>query len=484
MDIREAEGGEIIIAGITEKVVTSVEEINTYLSEGSERRATSATNMNDQSSRSHAIITLSLAIEEDEGAKTNDAESGDAEIDASGMGSLRAKFHLVDLAGSERAKRTGATGSTMQEGIKINASLLALGNVISALGDEQKRKANAHVPYRDSKLTRLLQDSLGGNSKTVLIGCASPADSNLEETSNALVYVHRARNIKNKAVVNRDPQAAELLRLRTEVSRLKLELKMARGDGAYILPKCDMLLPGEDVLASGRRIQALEIQKCALNQELHLKDVAHAELMEKISQLQADRDRWRHCAEVAGVKPDGETSTTSVLEEQLDRLKDLECQLHIARMQGFTEPVPESLDSESSAHTDLLEEHDLHMEQIQSEIDLMETVQKEEARSGERYKARSEGMNNDLKAIEAGLEEREKLIRATERNFAEQQIQKQRDEYTKQIETLEEQLKSLQRERATLVKDVKNSQQKEQKLRENEVCICMGICLFVSRRLC
>ncbi len=457
--------------------------------------------MNDESSRSHAIITLSLAIEEnegeqekkpiqDEGAKTNNSESGDAEMNTSGMGSLRAKIHLVDLAGSERAKRTGATGSTMQEGIKINGSLLALGNVISALGDEQKRKANTHVPYRDSKLTRLLQDSLGGNSKTVLIGCASPADSNMEETYNALVFVHRARNIKNKAVVNRDPQAKELLRLRNEVSRLTVELKMARGGGAYILPKCEtsLLGGGEDVLASSRRIQALEIQNCALSQEMHRKDVAHAELMQTISQLQADRDRWRHCAEVAGVKPDGETSTTSVLEQQLARLQDLEDQLHIARMQGFTEPVPESLDRESSSvDTDLLlEEHDLQMEEIQNEIELIENVKNEEARSGERYKARSEGLNSDLKAIEAGLEEREKLIRATERNFAEQKILKEREEYTKQIETLEEQLKSLQRERTALVKDAKNSQQKEQKLRENEVriCVCARFCLFASRRLC
>ena len=102
----------------------------------------------------------------------------------------------------------------------------------------------------------------------------------------------------------------------------------------------------------------------------------------------------------------------------------------------------------------------------------MENVKKEETQSGERYKIRSEGMNNDLKAIEAGLEEREKLIRATERNFAEQQIQKQRDEYTKQIESLEDKLKSLQKERKVLLKDVKNSQLKEQKLRENEVRIC------------
>ena len=115
-----------------------------------------------------------------------------------------AKFHFVDLAGSERAKKTGATGSVLKEGININKSLLALGNVISSLTDTSKA-GGMHVPYRDSKLTRILQDSLGGNSRTSMIACCSPAETNYEETLNTLKYASRARNIKNKPVVNRDP---------------------------------------------------------------------------------------------------------------------------------------------------------------------------------------------------------------------------------------------------------------------------------------
>ena len=113
-----------------------------------------------------------------------------------------AKFHFVDLAGSERAKKTGASGDVLKEGININKGLLALGNVISSLTDPAK---NHHVPYRDSKLTRILQDSLGGNSRTVMLACCSPAETNYEETLNTLKYAARARNIKNKPVVNRDP---------------------------------------------------------------------------------------------------------------------------------------------------------------------------------------------------------------------------------------------------------------------------------------
>ena len=102
------------------------------------------------------------------------------------------------MTGSERLKRTGATGERAQEGININCGLLALGNVISALGDEKRQ--GAHVPFRDSKITRLLQDSLGGNSKTLMIACCSPAHTNEEESLNTLKYANRARNIKNKVV--------------------------------------------------------------------------------------------------------------------------------------------------------------------------------------------------------------------------------------------------------------------------------------------
>uniref|UniRef100_A0A8L0DQT5 Kinesin family member 21A n=1 Tax=Oncorhynchus mykiss TaxID=8022 RepID=A0A8L0DQT5_ONCMY len=135
---------------------------------------------------------------------------------------LTAKFHFVDLAGSERLKRTGATGDRAKEGISINCGLLALGNVISALGDRSKR--STHVPYRDSKLTRLLQDSLGGNSQTMMIACISPSDRDFMETLNALKYANRARNIKNKVMVNQDKASQQISALRTEIARLQMEL--------------------------------------------------------------------------------------------------------------------------------------------------------------------------------------------------------------------------------------------------------------------
>jgi Kinesin motor domain len=133
--------------------------------------ALNSTNMNHHSSRSHAICTLSFEV-------TRPA------TDTAPETTLTSKFHLVDLAGSERAKRTGAEGARLREGININKGLLALGNVICALADRSKNgsaggSAGGHVPYRDSKLTRLLQDSLGGNSQTLMVACVSPSDSNL-----------------------------------------------------------------------------------------------------------------------------------------------------------------------------------------------------------------------------------------------------------------------------------------------------------------
>ena len=156
---------------------------------GFKGRATRATNMNAESSRSHSIFSIYIESQE-----TNDA-TGEEVYKAS-------KLNLVDLAGSERASKTGATGDGMKEATKINLSLSALGNVISALVDGKTH----HIPYRDSKLTRLLQDSLGGNTKTIMIAAVSPANYNYDETLSTLRYANRAKNIQNKPKINEDPK--------------------------------------------------------------------------------------------------------------------------------------------------------------------------------------------------------------------------------------------------------------------------------------
>lgn len=226
VQIREGSNGVITLSGSTEVHVTTQKEMTTCLEQGSLSRATGSTNMNNQSSRSHAIFTITL----EQMRKADPIMASDGmPIEEINDDYLCAKLHLVDLAGSERAKRTGSDGLRFKEGVHINRGLLALGNVISALGDEKKRKEGAHVPYRDSKLTRLLQDSLGGNSKTVMIACISPADINAEETLNTLKYANRARNIQNKPIVNRNPIADEMKRMRQQLEYLQAELVLARG---------------------------------------------------------------------------------------------------------------------------------------------------------------------------------------------------------------------------------------------------------------
>ncbi|XP_062402973.1 kinesin-like protein KIF21A isoform X2 [Sardina pilchardus] len=224
--IHEDANGGIYTVGVTTRTVASEAEMLQCLKLGALSRTTASTQMNVQSSRSHAIFTIHLCqvrvcTMDNQGDETDNRLANDSsEMDE--FETLTAKFHFVDLAGSERLKRTGATGDRAKEGISINCGLLALGNVISALGDRSKR--TSHVPYRDSKLTRLLQDSLGGNSQTVMIACISPSDRDFMETLNTLKYANRARNIKNKVMVNQDKASQQISALRTEIARLQIEL--------------------------------------------------------------------------------------------------------------------------------------------------------------------------------------------------------------------------------------------------------------------
>lgn len=223
--IHEDANGGIYTVGVTTRTVSSEAEMMQCLRLGALSRTTASTQMNVQSSRSHAIFTIHLC-QVRVCASDNDTETDNRLVNGSSevneFETLTAKFHFVDLAGSERLKRTGATGDRAKEGISINCGLLALGNVISALGDRSKR--STHVPYRDSKLTRLLQDSLGGNSQTMMIACTSPSDRDFMETLNTLKYANRARNIKNRVMVNQDRASQQISALRTEIARLQMEL--------------------------------------------------------------------------------------------------------------------------------------------------------------------------------------------------------------------------------------------------------------------
>jgi hypothetical protein len=218
--IRENLNGEVYVRGLQSRIVKNPEDIGHVMEEASARRVTASTKMNAVSSRSHAICVLRIKGVLEDTTK------------------FQAKLTLVDLAGSERIKKTGAEGSRAQEGISINKGLFVLGQVVSALA-EQRPKMKRRPPYRDSKLTRLLQDSLGGNSRTIMIACVSPADFNMDESVNTLRYATSARNIKNTATRNvvkalSHEEAAKLMRenelLKQQVAELQHTIEKMTAD--------------------------------------------------------------------------------------------------------------------------------------------------------------------------------------------------------------------------------------------------------------
>ncbi|XP_077382990.1 kinesin-like protein KIF13A isoform X2 [Festucalex cinctus] len=203
------------VDGLSQLAVTNFEDIEVLMSEGNKSRTVAATNMNEESSRSHAVFSIIVT------QTLYDLQSGNS-------GEKVSKMSLVDLAGSERVSKTGAAGERLKEGSNINKSLTTLGCVISALADQSAGKGKGKfVPYRDSVLTWLLKDNLGGNSKTAMIATVSPAADNYEETLSTLRYADRAKRIVNHAVVNEDPNARIIRELREEVEKLKVQLSQA-----------------------------------------------------------------------------------------------------------------------------------------------------------------------------------------------------------------------------------------------------------------
>ncbi|XP_075032621.1 kinesin-like protein KIF3B [Mixophyes fleayi] len=207
LELKERPDTGVYVKDLSSFVTKSVKEIEHVMNVGNQNRSVGATNMNEHSSRSHAIFMITVEC---------------SELGLDGENHIRVgKLNLVDLAGSERQTKTGAQGERLKEATKINLSLSALGNVISALVDGK----STHIPYRDSKLTRLLQDSLGGNAKTVMVANIGPASYNVEETLTTLRYSNRAKNIKNKPRVNEDPKDALLREFQEEIARLKAQLE-------------------------------------------------------------------------------------------------------------------------------------------------------------------------------------------------------------------------------------------------------------------
>lgn len=247
LEIRESKLDGVFVQNLSKTPVSSYEAIDNVVQKGTSNRTVGETLMNKSSSRAHTVVMIRFE-------QVTTFENGKE-------GRKISVINLVDLAGSEKANQTGASGDRLKEGCNINKSLSALGNVIKALADVSEGKSKAGsvvVPYRDSKLTRLLQNALGGSSKTIMICALSPANTNFEETLSTLRYADRAKAIKNKAMVNEDPQEKRMRELMEENERLKSLL----AKGGAVSPD-GVLEDSDSLMAEKKRLeeQMAEMQK-------------------------------------------------------------------------------------------------------------------------------------------------------------------------------------------------------------------------------
>ncbi|OTF70202.1 Kinesin-like protein [Euroglyphus maynei] len=263
LELKENPDGKIVIKDLSNFLINNVNDLKKLKEAGDKHRAFGSTKMNQRSSRSHTIFTITMENE-------IGADNPDTSVVRVG------KFHLIDLAGSERQTKTGTTGIRLKEAAKINLSLTSLSLVIAALTDPKA----TFVPYRNSKLTRILSDSLGGNSKTLLIACVGPAKVNLEETISTLRFASTTKNIKNKPIINEDSKDALLRRFEEQVKELRAQLEEQENDNGNN-PNDDTntsttvkIIPNELV----EKLRTLEAKICVGGENL----IEKAEMQEKL----------------------------------------------------------------------------------------------------------------------------------------------------------------------------------------------------------
>ncbi|KAJ3722777.1 kinesin domain-containing protein [Lentinula guzmanii] len=439
VQIREDKDGHIIWGGLREVNVKNANEVMTLIRKGTSIRRTNETDMNAQSSRSHAIFSLTFTQKKYSGsgapprsssplppsgrspsrlARPGSVYSGSGSGSTSGTrvgsptfgrpatpsfaaamgrgGGLRpssalghagdrasaggddeggewttivSKFHFVDLAGSERLKRTAAAGERIKEGISINSGLLALGNVISALGDPSRAKSHTatHVPYRDSKLTRLLQDSLGGNAHTLMIACVSPAEWNAAETVNTLKYANRARNIKNRAVVNEKEDGWDDVEwLQGTVTRLRKEVKILKSGGSISNIDAAASVP-EPIEGAGKKVLAQMTELQNNYEDLRGKFV---ERTEELTRLRRELGE-KHRGSAGAVSGTGkyEEIVGPVIEEYEKTIAAMEAELSLNRAAlRHTNEMVEEKEEELAAVTERHSATELYVEELRSRV--------------------------------------------------------------------------------------------------------------------
>lgn len=388
-----------VVRGLIERKVTTWEEVEKTLDSGMDNRSTAATAMNDKSSRSHAVVVLAVDMEDNLGTAMGKKITRPR----------RARSNLVDLAGSEKVGKSKVEGTGLKEAIGINASLTCLGRVIDGLVD-----GHSHIPYRDSVLTSLLADSLGGNSRTTMLAALSPAAINYEETMSTLRYAARARKIVNVVRVNEDPTATLIRELQEQLSKMRESVMSGDVEGLQ------GIIGTDGPITANVMAQKTEELETVINEirAMEAKEKAEEEVREQKWQAEREQIEERHNAELREIQElrDNLRKQKEELGQRAEVLqKDLKQKqrgLILNRMQGLTRLAAAKLKAE---------EHDQEKKNLQREmiVNRMRSASekkkyKEMIDSAKGVKAVAEEWESKAQELEDELREAQEQIRALE----------------------------------------------------------------------
>uniref|UniRef100_A0A061S6B5 Kinesin-like protein n=1 Tax=Tetraselmis sp. GSL018 TaxID=582737 RepID=A0A061S6B5_9CHLO len=436
MDLKESVDRGVYVRDLMQFVVKNVAEINSVLQVGKKNRSVGATLMNQDSSRSHSIFTITI-----EGT-TQLANGGGGEGDDNHI--RVGKLNLVDLAGSERQSKTGATGDRLKEATKINLSLSALGNVISALVDGK----SGHIPYRDSKLTRLLQDSLGGNTKTVMVANLGPADYNFDESLSTLRYANRAKNIKNKPHINEDPKDAMLREFQEEIARLRSALD-GKGGGRKVSEKVVEKVVEKD--ASEAKVAQIKKQMRDELEENLRKSMSESARQQALKEAEARAAaQLKAIAEEAGSTQEERAQAEAALLAQHQEIQKLSEQMQ--KEQKEQEELSKKIKAMESkvlvGGENLLEKAELLEAEAQEAEKRLEAQKAQETAAAQRIKELEEekmDLNKKYGSIEEEIAEKTKRIKKLYSNYQakKHEVKDIQDEFQREREDILEQMRQL-----------------------------------------
>lgn len=460
LELKDHPDGGVFVKDLSNLIVKSAADLRQVMEVGQRNRSVASTLMNNESSRSHSIFTITIET----------AESG-----PDGKEHIRVgKMNMVDLAGSERQSKTGATGETLKEATKINMSLSALGNVISALVDSK----TSFIPYRDSKLTRLLQDSLGGNTKTVMCANIGPVDYNYDETLSTLRYAYRAKSIKNKPRINEDPKDAMIREFQDEIARLKMKLaeKASGGGGGgggkpgAPRPGAPMAMPGPPpeptVQVVRETVQVVKEVVKEVEKEVVVESGITDEMVEAM-QANLDQERFQIEAQAAEERRKIEEQIGMADEEKKKLLEDLQTR-KIQR------------EEEAQAQTSMLQKLKAMEEKMLVGSQVMEKAMQQESEL-KRAEIEVQERKREEQRMKEELEQQmeEKLNLEEKYQSAEEQVQKM----TAKLEKLWHRHKQTQQEIQDLQKEFQGEREDMletiRELRKEVKLVCLTIENFV-----